>query len=246
MPAPLFCYNNLLRQATIVSEATISNFGFAKALDGGTSTQAGFAPGASRDVIVDFTSAKSFDHVCVAGHNLNGVTLTLAGSADNVSYTDIDALTYDNNHVQVSEIDAGSARYLRLRFSGMGGNAYVSDIFVGEALELPYGIPHGFVPPEQGDQDAIDTNMTGNGAIVGITVSRKPKSTRVSLQDYHASWFEAHWYDLIETMKLYPVYFLWGDGKRAFYCTLQRKPPQPSYNSNIRQSATLDLEGFVE
>lgn len=246
MAAPLFCYNNLLRSATIVSEATITNFGFAKALDGGTSTQAGFAAGAARDVIVDFGSARSFDHVCAAGHNLSGVTLTIAGSSDNVSYTDIDAVTFSSNVVQVHEIDPGNVRYVRLRFSGMAGSVYVADLFLGTALELPYGIPHGFTPPEQGDQDVIDTNMAGNGALVGITITRKPKRTRLPLQDYPGSWFEANWSGLIESMKLYPAYFLWAAGKRAFYCTLARTAPSPAYNSNIRQSATLELEGFVE
>lgn len=246
MAAPLFLYNNLLRAATIVSEATITNFGFAKALDGGTSTQAGFASGANRDVILDFGSAQTFDHLAVAAHSLSGTTLTIAGSSDNVSYTDIDAVTFSNNYVQIHEIDQGNVRYVRLRFSGMPTSVYVSDIFLGEALELPYGMPQGFVPPEFGDQDTVETNMTGNGALVGITVTRKPKRSKVQMQDYESSWFASNWSALIASLKLYPAYFLWAAGQRAFFCTLQKQAPQPQYSTNTRQSCTLDLEGFVE
>ena len=246
MAAPLFCYDNILRTATVLSEDTITNFGFSNALDGGTSTQVGMAIGSNRDIVVDLGSTKAFDYFCVAGHNLNGTTITIAGSSDNVSYSDIDSVVFSNNYVSVNNISSGNVRYVRFRFSGMAGSIYIADIFLGTALSLPYGLPHGFVPPEQGDQDIIETNMTGGGALVGISVTRKPKKTSINLQEYSSSWFETYWFDLIETMKVYPIYFLWKEGKRALFCTLERTPAQPAFTSNILQSTKLDLQGFVE
>lgn len=246
MPAPYFLVTNKLRSATIVAEATAAGFAFANALDGRTSTQAGFTSGAARNVDFDFGSSQTISHIGYAAHSLTGSNVDIYSSTNGSSWT-LRLSSIAQSGVQTYEFGTSfSARYFRLSVRPASGTVYVSDFFAGQAIELPYGIPHGFVPPEHGDQDVIDTNMTGNGALVGITVTRKPKKTRVSLNDYPSSWIDANWSTLIEIMKLYPVYFLWATGKRSFFCTLARTAPSPAYNSNIRQSATLELEGFVE
>lgn len=246
MPAPYFLHSNILRAATVVSEATIANFGFANCIDGRTSTQMGLASGATRDVVIDFGSAKAMTHCAFAHHNLSGATLTMAGSADNSSYTTIATITPSNNYVQVHEFSSASYRYLRLRFSGHSTAIYISDLFVGIALELPYGMPFGFVPPELSDQDAIDANMTGNGALAGISVTTKPKKCKVSLQDYESSWFDSYWSAFASNAKLYPFYFLWAPSKRAMFCTVDGKIGDVAYSNHTRLSHTLNLEGFVE
>lgn len=243
---PSFYYDNLLRTATVLSEDTLTNFEFANGIDGRTSTQLGVASGADRDIVLDFGSAQQFSVLCVAVHNLNGASVVVAGSSDNVTYTDITTINYDNNYVRCDAVTQSTYRYVRLRFTGLLGSTYVGDIFLGESLELPYGVPDGFTPPEQADQDLIETNMTGNGALAGIDVTRKPKRLKLPLKNYESSWFESNWYSLTETMKLYPVYFLWSTGKRAFFCTFNRKTGVPSFKTNTRQSVTLDLQGFVE
>ncbi len=241
-----FFYNNLLRSATVVSEDTISNFGFSNALSGRTSDQVGMSSGANRDIVVDFGSALTFNHVCVASHNLNGTTLTVAGSADNVSYTDIDSIAYDNNYVRCDEIDEATYRYVRFRFSGHAADIYIADLFLGTPLDLLYGVPAGFTPPEQADDDELDAHMTGSGALVGITVHTKPKEVRLTLADYPASWFETYWLDFAASMKLYPAYFLWATGKRAMYFTLDRRIGKPEFSTNTRQTLSLTMNGFVE
>lgn len=246
MPAPYFLHNNILRAATVVSEATISNFGFANCIDGRTSSQMGIASGATRDVILDFGSARAFTHCAFASHNLSGSTLTLAGSSDNSTYTTVSTISPSSNVVQCHEFTSASYRYLRLRFTGMSGSVYISDLFVGTALELPYGMPVGFVPPEMSDQDAIDTNMTGNGAVAGISVTRKPKKIKVQLQDYESSWFDSSWPSFSANSKLYPFYFLWAPGKRAAFCVPDGKIGDVAHTYHTRMTITLSLEGFVE
>lgn len=241
-----FYYNNLLRSATVVSEDTVTNFEFANAIDGRTSSQVGMANGANRDIVLDFTSAVTVNTVCVAAHNLNGTTLTVAGSSDNVSYTTIGTIVYDNNNVRCDSITESTYRYIRLRFGGHTTTIYIADIFLGVPLDLLYGMPQGFTPPEQADRDEIETAMTGNGAIVGITVNARPKRIRIPLQDYPASWFTTNWVALINSLKAYPAYFLWKSDGRAMFFTLYRGAPDPAYGSNTRQSAIMTVEGFVE
>lgn len=246
MPAPYFCYNNLLRGVTVVSEATLANFTLVKGTDGRTSSQVGMASGATRDIIVDFASAQTFTHFALANHNLSGTTVTLAGSSDNSTYTTVATISVANNYVQTHEFASATYRYLRLRFADHTANIYASDIFVGTALALPYGLPFGFVPPEQSDQDAIDVNMTGNGAIAGISVTRKPRQCKVQMQDYDSSWFESNWAAFVASLKLYPAYFLWAPAKRAMYFVIDGKVGDLPYTNHTRQSITLSIEGFVE
>ncbi len=246
MPATFF-YDNLLRGATVVSEDTITNFELAEGLDGRTSTQVGMSSGATRDIIVDFGSAKTFEYVCVANHNLNGTTLDVAGSSDDVTYTPISSIVYDNNYVRADQITESTYRYVRLRFSGHAADIYIADIFVGQAdLELLYGVPYGFTPPEQADQDRIKANITGGGALVGLEVEKKPKPVNLSLNDYPASWYESNWQAFTDSLKQYPAYFLWATGKRAMYFTIKGKIGSPVHRSNLRQSITLKMIGFVE
>jgi len=241
-----FYYDNLLRSATVLSEDTATDFEVERGLDGRTSTQVGMETGANRDLVFDFGSAKSFSHVCVANHNLNGATLTVAGSSDNATYTTVGTIAYDNDYVRVDAVTSSSYRYLRLRFSGHASTIYIADIFVGQPLSLLYGIPHGFTPPEQADQDEIQAHMTGGGSLVGISIKQKPKRIRLALNDYPASWFKSNWLAFTESMKIYPGYFLWKDGERAMFFTFDRLIGIPAFRGNIRQSINLNMIGFVE
>lgn len=246
MPAPYFLITNKLRAATILSEATVANFGFANALDGRTSTQAGFASGAGRDVVFDFGSAQTISHVGHAAHSLAGSTMALHSSTNNSTWT-LRLSWIAQAGVYTYELGTSfSARYLRLTVTPAAGTVYVSDFFAGQAIELPYGMPFGFVPPEFGDDDQVETNMTGNGAIVGTTVTRRPKKTSVDMRDYPSSWFDTNWLTITEGLKQYPGYFLWGTGKRPMFCSLDRKAPRASFSNHIHMSAKLELEGFVE
>ena len=245
MGAPFFLVTNKLRSATVLSEDTITDFDFENALDGKTSTQAGFAAGASRVVVLDFGTAQTVSHIAYAAHNLTGATILIESSTDNSSYTtrlSTTAIAGVNTH----EFTSFNERYFRLTLSGLAGNTYVSDFFAGEAIELPHGMPFGFIPPELADEDEIDVNMTGNGSTVGITVNSRPKRISVNMRDYLATWFDTNWLTLINGLKLYPGYFLWGESKRAMFCTIDKKAPKPSYTNHLYMSAKLDLEGFVE
>lgn len=243
---PHFLYDNVLRSATVVSEDTLTNFEFANCVNGNTSSQMGLATGADRDVVLDLGVSKTFDYVCVAAHNLSGTTLTLAGSADDVGYTDIDTVVYGNNYVLVDQITQASYRFLRLRFSGHAGDIYISDLFIGAALEWPHPMPFGFSPPEDADEDLINSNRSGGGALLGQSVEVKPIKIKVPLVDVLESWFDAYWNDFKDSIKRSPGYFVWRDGARALYFTPFRRIGSTSYTAANRKSITLTVEGFIE
>lgn len=248
MPAPLICYDNILRASTVtvVSEDTETGNEFANCIDGGTWSKMGLLSGATRDVVIGLGGSTSFNYFCAANHNLSGSTLVIAGSNDNSSYTDIQTINFTNNTVQAIEITQSSYSYVRFRFSGMAGTVYIADMWLGVALEIPEGVPVGFVPPEQYDDDEIRTNITGAGALAAIDVKTNPKKCQFDLKDIESSWFSANWVSLLEGMKQYPAYFLWADGQRTMYFVFDRKPRPPKFTTNARQSSALYMKGFVE
>lgn len=249
MALPYFLITNQLRDATVISDETITDHPIENALDGRTSTQAGFEAGATRTVIFDFGTTVNLTHFGYVGTNLGtvGGSISFAHSSDNVTYTNS---TTTNFFATVYTAELGAVltnRYLRVRISNHYADVYISDLFVGEAIELPYDVPVGFVRPEWADEDTIETNMTGGGAIVGVTVTRRPKKTSLDMRSYPSEFFSSYWDVMIRGLKEYPGYFKWRDGvANAMYCSLVGKAPRPSYTSHMHLSVKLDLEGIVD
>ena len=242
----MILFNNVLRSATIDSEDTAAGYPFSNALTGRTSEQAGFASGASRAVDFDNGSAVAVSALCVAHHNLGtmGATLTLAGSSDDISYTTLVTKAFTDDNVTVVTFSEASYRYLRLTVSGLPGAAYIGDVFAGPSLALPYGPDVGWTQPHQNDDDDIIANVTGSGAIAGVSVISRPKKGQIQFRDFERSWFDSNWSALIDTLKRYPAYYLWNTGERPIYFVPTKIDP-PKFSSRNRQSATIDVIGQV-
>lgn len=247
--AGVILYNNLLRSATITSETTITNFGIAHALDGRTSSQAGFQSGADRDTVFDFGSATSVDCVAFARHNFNtaNATITISGSADNVSYTTLTTATFTDDMVYTKAFTSASYRYIRVRVNATASNAYCSDIYIGEKLDLERSQKHGFIKPEFADNDKVIANTTLGQNLAGITIQQEMKSVRFDLFYYTAAFF-AVWETLAATMKSYPIYIVWNDNEQPFYCWPKSKIPNPAYAKNINgyYSVKMDMQGITQ
>lgn len=243
----MIAYNNILRAATIDSEDTAAGYPFANALTGRTSEQAGFTSGATRAVDFDNGSAIAVAALCLAYHNLGtvGATLTLSGSSDDASYSTLISQAFSDDNVAFLTFAEASYRYLRLEVSGHSGTAYIGDFFVGPTLGLPYGPDVGWTQPSQADDDEIIANVTGSGAIAGVSVITKPKRTQIQLRNFEKSWFDSNWTPLISTLKRYPGYYLWKSTERAMYFVLTGKAAGPSFTSPTRQSTSLDVIGLV-
>lgn len=245
MPAPFFMVDNPLRGATVIAEDTITGFEFNNALDGSTSTQAGFLTGAARSVTFDLGVSTQLRFFGAAAHNMTGARVQIETSPNGSSFT-VARTVYFSAGVTVSEFAALSTRYLRITIDTFAVDGYVSDLFIGDAVELPYGMPVGFIPPEFADEDEINTNMTGNGAIVGIELNQRPKKIQVKLDDYEASWMASNWPILRDGLKQYPGYFLWSDTGQPFYGSFDGGADKPKYTSHNRMSGKVNMIGFTE
>lgn len=243
----MIAYNNVLRAATIDSEDTAAGYPFSNALTGRTSEQVGFSSGASRVVDFDNGSAVAVSALCVAHHNLGsvGATLTLSGSADDATYTPLVTQSFTNDNVSFLTFTEASYRYLRLTVSGHGGAAYIGDVFAGPVLTLPFGPNTGWTQPSQSDDDEITANVTGAGAIAGVSIIARPKATEIEFRDFDKSWFDSNWSSLVASLKQYPAYYLWKASERAMYFIPAKSIPGPKFTTHVHQSATISIIGLV-
>lgn len=242
-----FAFDNFLRGAAVLSEATITDFEMVKGLDGRGYSRAGFLNGANRVVIFDFGETKTFNVLFLANHNFGsaGASITLDGSSDNSSWTGLGTKAFTDDNVTEWSMSDRAYRYVRMTVLNHTISAYAADIFIGDKLELPYGMPKGFISPDQYDADKVSTNVTGNGSLVGVDVKAMPKRCKIPMMNFERSWFDANWASFVASVKQYPAYFLWGTGERPLYFTFYKKVGSPKFTTTTRQSVTIDVEGIV-
>lgn len=242
----MIAYSNALRTATIDSEDTASGYPFANALTGRTSEQVGFLNGAARSVDFDCAAAVAVSALCIAHHNLGSVggTIALYGSSDDAIYVPLVSHAAHDDGVIFLTFASASYRYYRLTILGHGGTAYIGDVFAGAYLSLPFGPSTGWTQPSQSYEDDLIANVTGRGAIAGISVVRQPKKASIQMRDFERSWFDVNWPPLISAMEQHPVYYLWNAGERAIYCVPTKIDP-PKFTTPTRQSAQIDVIGLV-
>jgi len=243
-------FNNYLRAATVVSEATIAGFPFANAVDGRTSTTVGFAVGATRTVTLNFGVAKSISAVGFARSNLaaRGATITFAGSSDNVSYTNITAIQPTADVVRLEAFNSSvSYQYVRISVSGHSGDVYVSDIYVGDHVVMPSNVDSSFAPPEYCDNDEVLSNLTYTNELAGLIVQRKLKNAMFKFDAIEPSWMAAQWASLTAALKQYPIYWVWKSGARAFYCWPEKTIGAPKFSQGGKYvSVSFKVEGITE
>lgn len=248
--AGIIAFNNYLRGASVVSEATISGFPFANCVDGRTSTTTGFATGATRSVVLNFGSSKSIGAIGFARSNLfaRGATLTFAGSADNVSYTDFSTITPAADIVRLQTLGAPvSYQYVRVSVSGHSGDVYVSDIYAGDYLALPSNVDRNFAPPEYSDNDEIISNLTYTNDLAGLIIQPKLKNAQFKFDTIETTWIDEYWPAFSASIKRYPFYWIWKTGKRAFYCWPEKSIGSLKYSSDGKfLSVSFKVEGITQ
>lgn len=259
MPSAIIA-NNIIDNAdvTVVSQSTISGSAFTRAIDGRLTTNAGFASGATRIVVIDLGSERSFNAVGLARHNFAAVGCTLeiyTGTSTTSSTTTLLAtIEPDTDYVIWEDVGAQiTDRYLYLYFSGHSSAAYLGDIVIGTVLSFGTGQPVGFVDPVLASNDEIIGNVTRGGFVAGTTYRPRPKRFSISIRNQTATWFEENWPTVLGALRRGPFYFRWADtddgfstAKRPAYCWVRKEIDSPQYSSQRHCSVSIEVEGITE
>ncbi len=250
-------YNNLFRDSSVVIENTQNGFGFAKCIDGRTSTHTKAIIGANSGIILDLGSQKSFDSFAIARHTFGttGGTISISGSNDGITYTSIEA-NYSTTSNQNIFIDLGSQtyQYVQVVINDTNDANTWADMFIGPHLALERSQQHGFIRPGLRDGDTIVSNVTRGKELAGLTVKQGLERVVFRLPYYTSAWL-GEFLSLRDTMKLYPIYILWDEsrtetpftsGEPPFFCWPTSELPAPRYSKNISgyYDLNLDVSGF--
>ena len=244
---------NVLSDATIIADDSISGFPGSNCVDGLTSTKTAFTGGIfdTNHIEFDCGEDKEVDCFVVQGHNgtdLSTSDFRLYASDNGVIWTQVSNTIRleDNKYIGYDTFSAVTHRYYRI-WCVITGTLYFSNISVGKKLDLERSQKHGFIKPDFVDSDSVTANITRGQNFNGFTVKRLPKRARFDLF-YYSDTFFSDWPNIVAAMKQRPIYFLWDDNEKVFYCWPTKKMPQPSYAKNINNyyNVKLDMSGFIE
>jgi len=234
-------YKNELRQKSSTGWTQ-----FNKAVDGKGTTYATL--GTNAIFTYDFLQETTLNTICFYNHDIYSAgrfVRLYSKSTPGGSVSEITNFYPSEDGTYVRRFAEIQSYGIWLAFFGNPEDVHFTDVFLGKSLELEQGMPKGFIPPDQYDQDVLSAGILGSAPVDGVNIIRKPKRCKIPLKNYTSAWFSDNWADLIAGLKQYPAYFSWDDSEKPMYCWLAKKAPLPVYTANTRQSATLDVEGFV-
>lgn len=247
-----------LKSATITAEDTMTGYEAYKMSDGRTSSQAGFAVGASRVVTYEYASGlditTSSIAVGVAKHNLGTRTANLLIEVSEVAgvWETLLNQAFTSNSPQVFEVTTTLSvwNYVRVTVSDHGGSVYISDLTIGEYVDTTRGQPVGFVVPAYAFRHEVRSNITKGNELAGLTIIKKPKEFKINIEHVDTFTLAPIILKILNIIDDGPFYFKWAntaedgyDGSVAF-CWLKTYP-QVRYDGLTTRATTLDCIGFT-
>lgn len=249
----------LSRAATVVSSGALSTHPAGQMLDGRTSTQAGFAIGAAREVVLDLLNEKSINAFAIAKHNLDSVAATIAvysGTSSTGPWTlqgsivFTSAISTSAHHCDF--VSTVSTRYIKVAISGHVGTAYISDFTVGEWINTTTGQPVGFITPYWAQTGRVTSNVTRGNELAGLTIESGPREFKIYIQrvEYFGG-LEPIAQSIYNAITTGPFYFLWATAEDGFpdaalsFCWLKSSVPQIKWDGFTTTGLTIDCQGFA-
>ena len=189
------------------------------------------------------------DYLFVSGHNLNsiGALATLQYSSDNFSADINDAMTYSpiNDKTFAVEFTTASARYWRLKLSGMSAAPQIAICVWGEKIELDYA-SSSFDP--YAERVTADIKKTLGGVIAGIHEKFSEREMSLRFDDADSTLYykiKALW----DTQGLMNFGVAWETANNPEDVYLMRQPKRfknPLVRGGIYRKITLNLTGRKE
>jgi hypothetical protein len=242
---PLVLFNNLLTDATI-GPVGASPVQTESTYDGYTWTDG---------VTIDFDlgTSQSFYAFALVGYKGVSKEVRLFTSADDVTYTRINApttYTVETSSATMIVFNSVSSRYFRVQFIGTG-DSEVRALSLGSPLEIDCGIGYGYTPIWLAQEKELLVSKTMSGQFVGNRVMSKGAMTEVPLLAVERSFVED---DLMPFMEHYnggrPFVFAGGPtvfpNDVAYVWRQQGGELRPTFDqSGNWMSIRMSIEGYV-
>lgn len=165
--------------------------------------------GAAAALTIDLGSAQSPTFAGIVAHNLQGATVTLQSSADNISYTDIAAITPIDNNTLGWRFEGITARYWRFAITGATGSASIGHAGLFNEIIMPQRFYSGYTPPITPTDVENRANVTEGGHYISSAYVERGSSVSGSIQHLTPDFLRGDtWTDFQRA---------WNKGRPAFY-----------------------------
>ena len=218
MAIPILAYSNHFENASSVSASSEAT-GYPKenAYDWRAYTYWKPTSGTSHQLDLDYGSAVSADCVALAFHNLDtlGATVTVHGSTDNFSASDVTVhtVTLNGDAVCFETFTTTSYRYWRINISlGAAGQPYIGAAFIGAKYALPHGLRIGYQSIYDNKQDVIVNNIGQNGNFIGRTLIKQGIQGEIKFEFMTATEMRGNYRTFIDHARTKPFFFNWNPG----------------------------------
>lgn len=224
----ILLYDNILTGGTVTfSSEDATNVG-ANCYDYKTTTRWTIDATGSQTVLFDagVSETETVNAFAIQGHNLStsSSVLTLAHSDDNVTYTTFLTITPTTNANRMAYTATSAAkRYWRVTITNCAATSYITNLFVGNALDLQTGAAVGFTPPAFGRTDRVLRSITEGGQFIGATLLSHELETQITASFLPYTWIDANFEALRAHVMTKPFFFAWDYNLHASevaYCWL--------------------------
>lgn len=242
-------YNNILFNYTNVTASEGTGFSNVATPDTAERWDFDFDGGAA--IVVTLGQQYETDTVCIAAHNLDGLTVTpFYSSAETGSYTIFAPAKVATNKPLMWHVDtAVDVRRLQINISGEIGPRYIGYISAGVALQMQRPFFNGHQPFVDGDVTEYYSNRTESGNRIGRIIRRKGFQTSFSWQNIDDGWYRQYIPEFKEYAKVVPFFVAWNlleypDDIAFGETTADIKAEMQNGFNTMRSGLSFDLVGL--
>ena len=219
-------YDNLLTHSSLTASSTNSGSHVRNAVDWRTNTSWQCSTAGNQYLTIDREAVAFADAFAVARHNIKAATVDGVVTLqyfDGNSWTTASTVNVTEDDQTFLKMFAGvNADQWRLRFNVKSGQTLsIAVAMLGRVINLPFGMPVGFVPPRHNPQIEYVNNKTEGGAFVGRSIVRKGYQTDLKQPRVKTIWLRSDGEKFKAHAETKPFIFSWSHTKYpqdAVYC----------------------------
>lgn len=156
---------------------------------------------------VDLGVARPVDYVGLVADAV-GVQITVAYSADDITYTTFAAAVTPADSTPILLLDAAvSARYWRV---SVASPVDLACVYIGQVLEMQRPFFDGFSPLSLSRNTDTTASMTRGGQFVGQDIIRRGVSGSFELNNLKPDWYRANFDPMVRHLRTLPIFFAWN------------------------------------
>lgn len=164
------------------------------------------------DVVIDMGSAQTFNYVGMAAHTLGSDSVSVAASysADNITYTSIDATAAPSNDGAIMLLFTPiSARYIKLAFTGASVFS-LGVVYVGATLDMYRPFYAGHTPDSMGRRTVVKPTKSVGGQWLGRSIIRQGFTNSYAWKNIPVDWYRTNVDPFAVSAQKYPFFIAWN------------------------------------